>query len=167
MFWKEKIHFSSCFCSQQYTFLCLSPFSIAHLVEVLELILGQCFIFWSRSGLNPLVYLNVHRELFLPFHYQTAKAIVYIEEMNSMADVTFPSVPQVASLLMYDDTARAKDRTSPIAGYPVICITVSISVERWNKISAFCLDKLSKYGFCSVDFRHSVSIHIVVSHTWV
>lgn len=47
--------------------------------------------------------------------------------MNSMADVTFPSVPQVASLLIYDDTSKAKDRTSPIAGYPVICITVSIS----------------------------------------
>lgn len=89
--------------------------------------------------MNSLVYLNVHRELFLPFHCQTAKAIVYIEEMNSMADVTFPSVPQVASLLIYDDTARAKDRNSPIAGYPVICITVSISLERWNKINTWIL----------------------------
>jgi len=70
---------------------------------------------------------------FLPFHCQTAKAIVYIEEMNSMADVTFPSVPQVASLLIYDDTARAKERTSPIAGYPVICITVSISCGKMEQ----------------------------------
>lgn len=50
-----------------------------------------------------------------------------------MADVTFPSVPQVASLLIYDDTSKAKDRTSPIAGYPVICITVSISVQKEKK----------------------------------
>lgn len=81
------------------------------------------------------------QKTFLPFHYQTAKAIVYIEEMNSMADVTFPSVPQVASLLIYDDTSRAKDRTSPVAGYPVICITVSISVERWNNTSVWILFK--------------------------
>ncbi|CAI9615343.1 unnamed protein product, partial [Staurois parvus] len=39
---------------------------------------------------------------------QMTKAIVYIEEMNSMADVTFPSVPQVVSLFIYDDTSRAK-----------------------------------------------------------
>lgn len=77
--------------------------------------------------------------------------------MNSMADVTFPSVPQVASLLIYDDTSKAKDRTSPIAGYPVICITVSISVEKQKK---------SVYGFCSVDFIHPVSIHMVMSHTY-
>lgn len=55
-----------------------------------------------------------------------AKAIVYIEEMNSMADVTFPSVPQVVSLFIYDDTSRAKDNPNPVAGYPVACITVSI-----------------------------------------
>jgi hypothetical protein len=53
------------------------------------------------------------------------KAIVYIEEMNNMADVTFPSVPQIVSLLMYDDTSKAKEHTGPVSGYPVICITVS------------------------------------------
>lgn len=87
--------------------------------------------------MNSLNCLKVHRELFLPFHYQAAKAIVYIEEMNSMADVTFPSVPQVASLLIYDDTSRSKDKTSPVAGYPVICITVSISVYTQNKYMDF------------------------------
>lgn len=54
-----------------------------------------------------------------------SKAIVYIEEMNSMADVTFPAVPQVVSLLLYDDTIRAKDNPHPPTGYPVVCVTVS------------------------------------------
>lgn len=51
------------------------------------------------------------------------KAIIYIEETNSMADVTFPSVPRVVSLLHYDDIDRNKDLL-PVAGYPVICVTV-------------------------------------------
>ncbi|KAM9314134.1 FRAS1-related extracellular matrix protein 3 [Pholidichthys leucotaenia] len=54
---------------------------------------------------------------------QMNKAIVYIEEMDSVADVTFPAVPQVVSLLMYDDTAKAKDRPHPRNGYPVVCVT--------------------------------------------
>ncbi|KAJ7397736.1 hypothetical protein BTVI_132560 [Pitangus sulphuratus] len=70
---------------------------------------------------------------------QTTKAIVYIEEMNSMADVTFPSVPQVASLLIYDDISRAKDRTSPVAGYPVICITAcNPKYEDFDKTGSIC-----------------------------
>lgn len=54
------------------------------------------------------------------------KAIVYIEEMDSVADVTFPAVPQVVSLLMYDDTVRTKDKPQPPNGYPVVCVTVSV-----------------------------------------
>lgn len=53
---------------------------------------------------------------------QVTKAIIYIEETNSMADVTFPSVPVVLSLLQYDDTSRMRD-TQPAAGYPVVCVT--------------------------------------------
>lgn len=51
--------------------------------------------------------------------------IVYIEEINSMADVTFPSLPHVVSLLHYDIIARTPDSLHPPAGYPVICVTVS------------------------------------------
>ncbi|KAJ0022330.1 hypothetical protein NQD34_009820 [Periophthalmus magnuspinnatus] len=51
-----------------------------------------------------------------------SKAIIYIEESNSIADVTFPSVPRVVSLLRYDDTDSSRDQ-SPPAGYPVICVT--------------------------------------------
>ena len=53
------------------------------------------------------------------------KAIVYIEEMDSVADVTFPAVPNVVSLLMYDDMAKTKDKPHPSNGYPVVCVTVS------------------------------------------
>lgn len=51
------------------------------------------------------------------------KAIIYIEETNSMADVTFPSVPRVVSLLHYDDMDRNRE-SLPVAGYPVVCVTV-------------------------------------------
>lgn len=57
---------------------------------------------------------------------QMNKAIVYIEEMDSVADVTFPAVPQVVSLLMYDDTTKTKDKPHPPNGYPVVCVTVSV-----------------------------------------
>ncbi|KFO26836.1 FRAS1-related extracellular matrix protein 2 [Fukomys damarensis] len=63
---------------------------------------------------------------------QVTKAIVYIEEINSMADVTFPSVPEVMSLLLYDDTSKAKESARPVSGYPVICIT-GIVVEMHRK----------------------------------
>ncbi|XP_056612259.1 FRAS1-related extracellular matrix protein 2b [Triplophysa dalaica] len=53
---------------------------------------------------------------------QVTKAIIYIEETNSMADVTFPSVPVVVSLLQYDDTSRTRDARL-VTGYPVVCVT--------------------------------------------
>ncbi|XP_053543455.1 FRAS1-related extracellular matrix protein 2b [Ictalurus punctatus] len=53
---------------------------------------------------------------------QMTKVIIYIEEGNTMADVTFPSVPVVISLLHYDGTVSAPESRPP-AGYPVICVT--------------------------------------------
>lgn len=63
----------------------------------------------------------------LHFGQQMTKVIVYIEETNSMADVTFPSLPHVVSLLHYDDVAKTPENFHPPAGYPVVCITVSES----------------------------------------
>lgn len=57
---------------------------------------------------------------------QMNKAIVYIEELDSVADVTFPAVPQVVSLLVYDDTAKTKEKPHPPNGYPVVCVTVRV-----------------------------------------
>ncbi|KAM9456047.1 FRAS1-related extracellular matrix protein 2a [Clarias gariepinus] len=54
---------------------------------------------------------------------QRSKAIVYIEETNSMADVTFPSLPHVVSLLHYDEVRRTTHNARPPAGYPVVCVT--------------------------------------------
>ncbi|XP_029458608.1 FRAS1-related extracellular matrix protein 2 [Rhinatrema bivittatum] len=82
---------------------------------------------------------------------QMTKAIVYIEEMNSMADVTFPSVPQVASLLMYDDTSRIKENPNPIAGYPVVCVTAcNPKYLDYDKTGSICAseninDTLTRY----------------------
>ncbi|XP_016064392.1 PREDICTED: FRAS1-related extracellular matrix protein 2 isoform X2 [Miniopterus natalensis] len=70
---------------------------------------------------------------------RVTKAIVYIEEMNSMADVTFPSVPQIVSLLMYDDTSRAKESDGPVSGYPVICITAcNPKYSNYDKTGSIC-----------------------------
>ncbi|XP_023190178.1 FRAS1-related extracellular matrix protein 3 [Xiphophorus maculatus] len=70
---------------------------------------------------------------------QMNKAIVYIEEMDSVADVTFPAVPHVVSLLMYDDTAKTRDRPSPPNGYPVVCVTAcNPKYQDFDKTGSIC-----------------------------
>ncbi|XP_061888272.1 FRAS1-related extracellular matrix protein 3 [Entelurus aequoreus] len=67
------------------------------------------------------------------------KAIVYIEEMDSVADVTFPAVPRVVSLLMYDDTAKTKDSPNPANGYPVVCVTAcNPKYNDFDKTGSIC-----------------------------
>lgn len=56
-----------------------------------------------------------------------SKTIIYIEEANSMADVTFPSIPRVVSLYHYDDVRRSGD-SLPVAGYPAVCVTVRLKL---------------------------------------
>lgn len=63
------------------------------------------------------------KQILLLVNQQMSKAIIYIEESNSMADVTFPSIPIVISLFDYDDVEQNKP-SLPMAGYPVICVTV-------------------------------------------
>ncbi|XP_068440165.1 FRAS1-related extracellular matrix protein 2b [Clinocottus analis] len=70
-----------------------------------------------------------------------SKAIIYIEETNSMADVTFPSVPRVVSLLHYDDIDRTRD-SSPVAGYPVICVTAcNPKYPDYDKTGSICVSE--------------------------
>ncbi|XP_075470485.1 FRAS1-related extracellular matrix protein 3 [Ascaphus truei] len=82
---------------------------------------------------------------------QMSKAIVYIEEMDSVADVTFPAVPQVVSLLMYDDTSKAKENPNPPTGYPVVCVTAcNPKYYDYDKTGSICAaeninDTLSRY----------------------
>ncbi|KAJ8342513.1 hypothetical protein SKAU_G00324410 [Synaphobranchus kaupii] len=58
---------------------------------------------------------------------QMSKAIVYIEETNSMADVTFPSVPQVVSLLHYDDIGACNQKYSDYEKTGSICVSENIN----------------------------------------
>lgn len=86
-----------------------------------------------------------------------SKAIVYIEEMDSVADVTFPAVPQVVSLLMYDDTTRSKEHPHPPTGYPVVCVTVSVlhtlhSVKMRTTCLVFCSVNLHLFCLKRKDF---------------
>ncbi|XP_044537637.1 FRAS1-related extracellular matrix protein 3 [Gracilinanus agilis] len=68
------------------------------------------------------------------------KAIVYIEEMDSLADVTFPAIPQVVSLLMYDDTSAAIEKSSPPTGYPVVCVTAcNPKYSDYDKTGSICI----------------------------
>ncbi|XP_017273702.1 FRAS1-related extracellular matrix protein 2a [Kryptolebias marmoratus] len=73
---------------------------------------------------------------------QVTKVIVYIEESNSMADVTFPSLPHVVSLLHYDDASRTPDNLHPPAGYPVICVTAcNTKYPDYDKTGPICVSE--------------------------
>ncbi|XP_018591126.2 FRAS1-related extracellular matrix protein 3 isoform X2 [Scleropages formosus] len=87
-----------------------------HFVEVQVLYDGQ-------REMREAFTVHMKPDEYMVAETQMSKAIVYIEEMDSVADVTFPAVPQVVSLLMYDDTARAKDSPHPPNGYPIVCVT--------------------------------------------
>ncbi|XP_059401005.1 FRAS1-related extracellular matrix protein 2-like [Carassius carassius] len=82
---------------------------------------------------------------------QMTKAIVYIEEANSMTDVTFPSLPHVVSLLHYDDVRRTKANAHPPAGYPIICVTAcNHKYPDYDKTGSICIserinDTLTRY----------------------
>ncbi|RVE65021.1 hypothetical protein OJAV_G00132190 [Oryzias javanicus] len=69
------------------------------------------------------------------------KAIIYIEEPNSMADVTFPSVPIVVSLFHYDDMDRMR-ASQPVAGYPVVCVTAcNPKYPDYDKTGSICVSE--------------------------
>ncbi|XP_051993005.1 FRAS1-related extracellular matrix protein 2-like isoform X2 [Xyrauchen texanus] len=87
-----------------------------HVVEIQVLYDGQ-------REIREAFTVHMKPDEYMVAETQMNKAIVYIEEMNSMADVTFPAVPQVVSLLLYDDTIRVKDNPHPPTGYPVVCVT--------------------------------------------
>ncbi|XP_028818661.1 FRAS1-related extracellular matrix protein 2b [Denticeps clupeoides] len=81
---------------------------------------------------------------------QMSKAIIYIEEPNSMADVTFPSVPMVVSLLQYDSVTKSR-HSLPAAGYPVVCVTAcNPKYPDFDKTGSICVsehinDTLTRY----------------------
>ncbi|XP_064795225.1 FRAS1-related extracellular matrix protein 2-like [Oncorhynchus masou masou] len=58
---------------------------------------------------------------------QVTKATVFIEEKEGgdVGGITFPAVPLVVSLLVYDDPTLASTPTSPHppTGYPLVCVT--------------------------------------------
>lgn len=70
-----------------------------------------------------------------------------------MADVTFPSVPRVVSLLHYDDIDRNKDLL-PVAGYPVICVTVRPEEEAVSDDSVQVRLALMRAGIAGSFFFH-------------
>ncbi|XP_051542064.1 FRAS1-related extracellular matrix protein 2-like isoform X3 [Myxocyprinus asiaticus] len=73
---------------------------------------------------------------------QMTKAIVYIEETNSMADVTFPSLPHVVSLVHYDDVSKTKGNARPPAGYPVVCVTAcNPKYPDYDKTGSICISE--------------------------
>ncbi|XP_061786816.1 FRAS1-related extracellular matrix protein 2-like [Nerophis lumbriciformis] len=82
---------------------------------------------------------------------QVTKVMVYIEETTSMADVTFPSLPRVVSLLHYDHHARPPGGAHPPAGYPVVCVTACSSRHvDYGKTASICVseridDTLTRY----------------------
>ncbi|XP_037533536.1 FRAS1-related extracellular matrix protein 2b isoform X2 [Nematolebias whitei] len=70
-----------------------------------------------------------------------SKIIIYIEESDSMADVTFPSTPRVVSLYHYDNIKTSED-SLPVAGYPVVCVTAcNPKYPDFYKTGSICLSE--------------------------
>ena len=55
------------------------------------------------------------------------KTVVYIEEGGLGTGVTFPLNPKVVSLMDYDNTNGAREQ--PPQGYPLVCVTVCVSIN--------------------------------------
>uniref|UniRef100_G3VZM2 Calx-beta domain-containing protein n=1 Tax=Sarcophilus harrisii TaxID=9305 RepID=G3VZM2_SARHA len=73
---------------------------------------------------------------------QMNKAIIYIEETDSVADVTFPAIPQVMSLFAYGDTYATQEKASPPTGYPVVCVTACNSkYSDYDKTESICTEE--------------------------
>nr|CAB3247089.1 FRAS1-related extracellular matrix protein 2 [Phallusia mammillata] len=65
------------------------------------------------------------------------RAIIYINQQRILADVTFPSKPNVISLRHYDDMANAP--ANPPSGYPVICVSPCNSKHsEFEEVSSLC-----------------------------
>ncbi|KAL6487767.1 hypothetical protein MHYP_G00043930 [Metynnis hypsauchen] len=115
-----------------------------HVVEVQVLYDGQ-------REIREAFTVHLKPDEYMVAETQMNKAIVYIEEMDSVADVTFPAVPQVVSLLMYDDTARTKEHPHPSTGYPVVCVTAcNPKYSEFDKTGSICAveninDTLTQY----------------------
>ncbi|XP_045572526.1 FRAS1-related extracellular matrix protein 2 [Salmo salar] len=115
-----------------------------HFVEVQILYDGQ-------REMREAFVVHMKPDEYMVAEMQMSKAIVYIEEMDSVADVTFPAVPTVVSLLMYDDTARARDNPHPSTGYPIVCVTAcNPKYHDFDKTGSICTaesinDTLTQY----------------------
>ncbi|XP_064861131.1 LOW QUALITY PROTEIN: FRAS1-related extracellular matrix protein 2a [Oncorhynchus nerka] len=73
---------------------------------------------------------------------QMTKAVVCIEETNGTADVTFPSSPQVVSLLQYDDVSKTAQDLHPPAGYPIVCVTAcNPKYPDYDKTGSICVSE--------------------------
>ncbi|MFT7803878.1 FRAS1-related extracellular matrix protein 2-like [Arapaima gigas] len=106
-----------------------------HLVEV-EI------LFDNVQEIREAFTVHLKPDEYMVAETQEAKAIIYIEEANSMADVIFPSMPQVVSLLQYDDTARTKVNPNPPAGYPIVCVTAcNPKYSDYDKTGSVCLNE--------------------------
>ena len=68
------------------------------------------------------------------------RAIVYIKQRDLLADVTFPTEPRVVSLADYDDIEQARE--SPVAGYPVVCVTAcDPKSPDYEEVQGLCEDE--------------------------
>ena len=68
------------------------------------------------------------------------RTIVYIKQRDLLADVTFPTEPKVLSLSDYDNVAKAAE--SPVAGYPVVCVTACDPKNPdFEKVQGLCEDE--------------------------
>ncbi|XP_055792900.1 FRAS1-related extracellular matrix protein 2-like [Salvelinus fontinalis] len=73
---------------------------------------------------------------------QMIKAVVYIEETSGVADVAFPSLPHVVSLLHYEAISKTSQKLHPPAGYPIVCVTAcNPKYPDYDKTGSICVSE--------------------------
>lgn len=81
----------------------------------------------EETSLRTAFSVNILAEKDIDTDLGRTKTVVYIEEGGLRTGVTFPLNPKVVSLMDYDNTNGAREQ--PPQGYPLVCVTVCVSIN--------------------------------------
>ena len=98
----------------------------------------------EETSLRTAFSVNILSEEYIDTDLGRTKTVVYIEEGGLRTGVTFPLNPKVVSLMDYDNTNGAKEK--PTQGYPLVCVTVCVSVNIYdNTVAKIRISYINKY----------------------
>ena len=84
----------------------------------------------EETSLRTAFSVNILSEKDIDTDLGRTKTVVYIEEGGLRTGVTFPLNPKVVSLMDYDNTNGAREQ--PPQGYPLVCVTVCVSICQYS-----------------------------------